>query len=69
VPVGRHESAFAVSRNAKAVAGREIAGLLGTFATERWPVPRPIDVTAGRYHGFPGRGDARRLRRAGRPLL
>ena len=33
VPVGRHESAFAVSRNAKAVAGREIAGLLGTFAT------------------------------------
>jgi methionyl-tRNA formyltransferase len=69
VPVRRGESAFDVSRNAKAVAGREVAALLSTAGTDRWPAPRPIDAAAGRYHGFPTRADARRLRARGRRLL
>jgi methionyl-tRNA formyltransferase len=69
VPVEPGDSAFDVSRNAKAVAGREVAALLSTLGTERWPAPRPIDVADGRYHGFPSRSDARRLRLAGRRLL
>ena len=69
VPVAPGESAFDVSRNAKAVAGREIAGLLSKVGSEQWPAGRPIDVSSGRYHGFPSRRDARRLRRAGRRML
>jgi methionyl-tRNA formyltransferase len=69
VPVGPRDSAFDVSRNAKAVAGREVAALLSTVGTERWPAPRPIDAATGRYHGFPTRADARRLRAAGRRML
>lgn len=69
VPVAPGESAFDVSRNAKAVAGREIAGLLAKLGTERWPAARPIDVSKGRYHGFPSRRDARQLRRSGRRML
>jgi len=69
VPVAPGQSAFDVSRNAKAVAGREIAGLLSKVGTEQWPTARPIDIASGRYHGFPSRLDARRLRRAGRRML
>jgi methionyl-tRNA formyltransferase len=69
MPVTAGESAFDVSRNAKAVAGREVAALLSTVGTDRWPTPRPIDVAGGHYHGFPTRSDARRLRARGRRLL
>lgn len=69
VPIGPSDSAFDVSRNAKEVAGREVAALLSTVGTERWPAPRPIDASTGRYHGFPSRADARRLRAQGRSLL
>ena len=69
VPIGPGDSAFDVSRNAKEVAGREVAALLATAGTERWPEPRAIDVARGRYRGFPTRADAQRLRRAGRTLL
>jgi methionyl-tRNA formyltransferase len=69
VPVEHGDSAFDVSRNAKAVAGREVAALLSTVGTDRWPTPRPIDSSTGRYHGFPTRADARRLRSGGRRLL
>lgn len=69
VPVAPGESAFDVSRNAKAVAGRMVAGLLSKVGTRDWPAGRPIDVSDGRYHGFPSRDDARRLRRAGRRML
>ena len=69
VPVGPSDSAFDVSRNAKAVAGREVAALLSTVGTDAWPTPRPIDAAGGRYHGFPTRADARRLRARGRRLL
>jgi methionyl-tRNA formyltransferase len=69
VPVGPGDSAFDVSRNAKAVAGREVAGLLATIGTEHWPTPRPVNASGGRYHGFPTRHDARRLRMKGRRLL
>ena len=69
VPVGPGDSAFDVARNAKAVAGREVAALLSTVGTERWPEPRPIDAAQGRYHGFPSRHDARRLRSTGKRLL
>jgi methionyl-tRNA formyltransferase len=69
VPVGPRDSAFDVSRNAKAVAGREVAALLSTAGTEHWPAPRPIDAARGSYHGFPTRADARRLRAAGRRML
>ncbi len=69
VPVAPGDTAFDVSRNAKAEAGRRVAALLSTFGTDRWPEPRSIDVGAGRYHGFPTRADARRLRAVGRRLL
>jgi len=69
VPVGPSDTAFDVSRNAKAVAGREVAALLSTVGTDRWPTPRPVDVAGGHYHGFPARADARRLRAQGRRLL
>lgn len=69
VPVEPGDSAFDVSRNAKAVAGREVARLLSRVGTEEWPTPREIDVASGRYHGFPTRRDARRLAAAGRKLL
>jgi methionyl-tRNA formyltransferase len=69
VPVAPGDSAFDVARNAKAVAGREVAGLLATARAEHWPAPRAIDVGRGRYHGFPTRTDARRLRERGRRML
>jgi methionyl-tRNA formyltransferase len=69
VPVGADDSAFDVSRNAKAVAGREVAALLGGLRAGRLPEPRSIDVGRGAYHGFPRRADARRLRAAGRRVL
>ena len=69
VPVRPCDSAFDVSRNAKAVAGRELAALLGRLRDGSWPEPRPIDVSRGTYRGFPGRADARRLRAAGRRML
>jgi methionyl-tRNA formyltransferase len=69
VGVGPSNSAFDVSRNAKAVAGREVAALLSTIGTDQWPTPHPIDAAAGQYHGFPTRADARRLRTKGRRLL
>jgi methionyl-tRNA formyltransferase len=69
VPVGPRDSAYDVSRNAKAVAGREVAALLSAVGTDRWPASRRIDVGTGRYHGFPSRADARRLRAQGRRLL
>ena len=69
VPVGPSDTAFDVSRNAKEVAGREVAALLSTVGTDRWPTPRAIDVAGGRYHGFPTRAEARRLRAQGRRLL
>jgi methionyl-tRNA formyltransferase len=69
VPVAPGDSAFDVARNAKAAAGREVAGLLATTGTESWPAPRAIDIGRGQYHGFPSRKDARRLRRAGRSML
>jgi methionyl-tRNA formyltransferase len=69
VPVRPSDSAFDVSRRAKEVAGREVAALLSTFGTERWPTPRPIDASAGHYRGFPSRSDARRLRLAGRRVV
>jgi len=69
VPIGPRDSAFDVSRNAKEVAGREVATLLATVGTDRWPAARPIDIEQGAYHGFPTRADARRLRSAGRRML
>ena len=69
VPVAPTDSAFDVSRNAKAEAGRRVAALLSSLGTDRWPAPRSIDIADGRYHGFPTRADARRLRAAGRRLL
>jgi methionyl-tRNA formyltransferase len=69
VPVAPEESAFEVARKAKAVAGREVAGLLAAVGTGSWPAPRPIDVACGRYHGFPSRKDARSLREVGRKML
>jgi methionyl-tRNA formyltransferase len=69
VPVGAGDSAFDVARHAKAVGGREVAALLSTLGTDRWPTARPIDAANGCYHGFPTRGDVRRLRMAGRRLL
>jgi methionyl-tRNA formyltransferase len=69
VPVDDGESAFEVSRTAKAAAGRSVAGLLGELGTEAWPQPRAIDASAGRYWHFPQRGDARRLKRQGRSML
>jgi methionyl-tRNA formyltransferase len=69
VPVAAGESAFDVTANAKAVAGRKVAALLAAVGTERWPEPRPIEACNGRYRGFPTRSDARRLRMAGRRLL
>jgi methionyl-tRNA formyltransferase len=69
VPVAPGDSAFDVSRNAKAVAGREVAALLSCAGTERWPRARRIEPCGDRYHSFPTRRDARRLRMAGRRLL
>jgi methionyl-tRNA formyltransferase len=69
VPVPPGSSAFEVARDAKAAAGREVAELLATAGTERWPPPRAIDIAHGRYHGFPSRSDARRLRERGRRIL
>ncbi len=69
VPVGPKDTAFDVSREAKAHAGDAVAALLATVGTEDWPQPRAIDAAAGAYHGFPTRADARRLRDAGRRLL
>lgn len=69
VRVGRQDTAFDVSREAKAHAGRHVAALLASAGTERWPAARPIDAAAGAYHGFPTRRDARRLRSDGRRLL
>jgi|SRR5215217_5377697 len=69
VAISPGDSAFDVSRQAKAVAGREVAALLAKVGTDRWPVPRSVDVQRGRYRAFPSRRDARELRRAGRALL
>jgi methionyl-tRNA formyltransferase len=69
VPVGPTDSAFDVARNAKAVAGREVAALLATAGTPRWPSPRPLDLAEGAYFGFPARADARRLALTGRRLV
>jgi methionyl-tRNA formyltransferase len=69
VDVGPDDSAYEVARNAKAIAGRRLAGLLATIGTDAWPQARAIDATAGRYRGFPQRDDTRRLRSAGRRLL
>jgi methionyl-tRNA formyltransferase len=69
VPIGPGDTAFDVSRNAKEVAGREVAGLLATLGSERRPEGRPLDLGRGRYFGFPGREDVRKLRAAGRRLL
>src|SRR5215208_2318008 len=49
VPIGPRDSAFDVSRNAKAVAGRDVARLIGTVGTDRWPTPREIEIERGRY--------------------
>jgi methionyl-tRNA formyltransferase len=67
VAVGQRDTAFDVARNAKAVAGREVARLLATIREPR--EPRPPSERAGSYHGFPTRADARRLRARGRRLL
>jgi methionyl-tRNA formyltransferase len=67
VAVGPHDTAFDVARNAKAVAGREVARLLSTIRAPRQP--RPASEHAGSYHGFPTGADARRLRARGRRLL
>jgi len=67
VPIGPKDTAFDVSRNAKAVAGREVARLLGTIRSPR--EPRPPSESAGSYYGFPTRADARLLRARGRRLL
>ena len=69
VDVGVAESAFAVAARTKTVAGREVARLLSTIGTPRWPEPRPIPATREQYHGFPTRRDARRLQARGRRLL
>ena len=69
VPVAADDSAFDVSRNAKAVAGREVAALLGALREGGRPEARPIDVERGAYRGFPRRADARRLRAGGRRML
>jgi methionyl-tRNA formyltransferase len=69
VPVAPGDSAFDVSRNAKAVAGRQVATLLSDAGTERWPASRAIDAADGGYHGFPTRRDAWQLRMSGRRLL
>ncbi len=63
------ESAYSVSARAKAVAGAEVARLLGRLGTPAWPQPRPLDMTSQRYFGFPTRADARRVRAAGHALL
>jgi methionyl-tRNA formyltransferase len=67
VAIGPRDTAFDVSRNAKAVAGREVARLLSTIRAPR-EAPPPSEH-AGSYHGFPTRADARRLRARGRRLL
>jgi methionyl-tRNA formyltransferase len=69
VAIAPGDTAFDVSRNAKAVAGRRIAALLATAGTQSWPPARPIDVASGNYRGFPRREDGERLRAAGRRLL
>ena len=67
VAIGPRDTAFDVSRNAKAVAGREVARLLSTIRAPR--EVRPASDRVGSYHGFPTRADARRLRARGRRLL
>lgn len=69
VPIEPGDTAFGISARAKAVAGREVARLLGTLGTPAWPASRPIDMATQRYFGFPTGGDARVLRAAGRRLL
>ena len=69
VAVGPRDSAFDVAVAAKAVAGRAVAELLSTLRSDAWPAAREVDVAAGRYHPFPSRRDAARLRAAGRRLL
>ena len=69
VPIGPGDSAFDVSRNAKEVAGREVAALLATAGTGALAGAAPDRRRPGRYRGFPTRADAQRLRRAGRTLL
>ncbi len=69
VAIAPGDTAFNVSRNAKAVAGRRVAALLATAGTQSWPPARPIDVASGTYRGFPRREDAERLRAAGQRLL
>jgi methionyl-tRNA formyltransferase len=69
VPVAPSDSAFDVSRNAKAAAGREVAALLATLGTDRWPAPRRIDAARGRYPGYPTPAHARPRRAAGRRLV
>jgi methionyl-tRNA formyltransferase len=69
VPVEPGDSSFDLARRAKEVAGREVAALLATLGSERWPTPRPIDPSAGEYHGFPSRTDARRLHLSGRRVV
>jgi methionyl-tRNA formyltransferase len=67
VAIGPRDTAFDVSRNAKAVAGREVARLLSTIRAPR--EARPAPERAGNYYSFPTRADARRLRARGRRLL
>jgi hypothetical protein len=69
VPINLGDTAFDVSRNAKEVAGREVAALLATLHTDAWPAPRAIDPEAGAYHRFPTRRDVRRLAQSGRRVL
>jgi methionyl-tRNA formyltransferase len=69
VAVENGDSAFEVSRKAKAAAGRSVAALLGELGTTAWPEPRAIDPAEGRYWHFPQRDDARRLARLGRSML
>jgi methionyl-tRNA formyltransferase len=69
VPIEDGDSAFEVSRKAKAVAGRQVAALLAGLRGEDGPAGRDVEPAAGGYHGFPGRSDARRLRATGRSML
>jgi methionyl-tRNA formyltransferase len=69
VPIDDRDSAFAVSRKAKEVAGRRVAGLLGELRSGERPTGRDVEPAAGGYHGFPARSDAKRLRARGRSMM
>lgn len=69
VPIATGDSAFELSARAKAVAGREVARLLGSMRSGAPATVRPLDMSEQRYFGFPTREDAKRLRAMGRALL